>query len=155
MDDSEATSLEQVRAFLAGSGEVRFAGQKRAEVYGWTERTLVRFEYAGLGKRDKGLVRPYVARMTGLSWAQLTRLIASYTSRGRVKAASYQRPITADCPQPGHCRGSHSLSKSPGLHPCAGHGIKTITGAKAMPRNRYPSKAIDSAAPPSLLSIRI
>ena len=29
MDDSEATSLEQVRAFLAGSGEVRFAGQYR------------------------------------------------------------------------------------------------------------------------------
>ena len=26
MDDSEAGSLEQIRAFLAGSGEVRFAG---------------------------------------------------------------------------------------------------------------------------------
>lgn len=91
MDDSEASSLEQVRAFLAGSGEVRFAGQKRAEVYGWTERTLVRFEYAGLARRDKGLVRRYVARMTGLSRAQLTRLIASYTCCGRVKAASYQR----------------------------------------------------------------
>jgi hypothetical protein len=91
MDDSEATSLEQVRAFLAGSGEVRFAGQSRAEVYGWTERTLVRFRYAGLGKRDRGLVRRYIARMTGLSRAQVTRLIASYTASGRVKAASYQR----------------------------------------------------------------
>ena len=91
MDDSEATSLEQVRAFLAGSGEVRFAGQSRAEVYGWTERTLVRFQYAGLGKRDKGLVRRYVARMTGLSRAQVTRLIGSYMARGQVKAASYQR----------------------------------------------------------------
>jgi len=91
MDDSEATKLEQVRAFLAGSGEVRFAGQRRAEVYGWTERTLVRFEYAGLGRRDKGLVRRYVARMTGLSRAQVTRLIASYTASGQVKATAYQR----------------------------------------------------------------
>jgi transposase InsO family protein len=91
MDDSEATSLEQIRAFLAGAGEMRFAGQKRPEVYGWTERTLVRFAYAGLGKRDKGLVRRYIARMTGLSRAQVTRLIASYTESGRVKAASYQR----------------------------------------------------------------
>lgn len=91
MDDSEATSLEQVRAFLAGSSEVRFAGQRRDEVYGWTERTLVRFEYAGLGKREKGLVRRYVARMTGLSRAQVTRLIASYTGSGHVKAAPYQR----------------------------------------------------------------
>jgi hypothetical protein len=91
MDDSEATSLEQVRAFLAGSGELRFSGQSRGAIYGWTERTLVRFEYAGLGKRDKGLVRRYVARMTGLSRAQVTRLIASYTASGQVKAASYQR----------------------------------------------------------------
>ena len=91
MDDSEATSLEQVRAFLAGSSEVRFIGQKRAEVYGWIERTLVRFEYAGVGKRDKGLVRRYLARMTGLSRAQVTRLIARYTASGQVKAASYRR----------------------------------------------------------------
>jgi hypothetical protein len=80
-----------VRAFLAGAGEVRFAGQKRAEVYGWTERTLVRFGYAGLGKTDKVLVRRYIARLTGLSRAQVTRLIASYAASGRVKAASYQR----------------------------------------------------------------
>ncbi|MBV9506007.1 MAG: DDE-type integrase/transposase/recombinase [Acidobacteriia bacterium] len=91
MDDSEATSLEQIRAFLAGTGEVRFAGQSRAEGYGWTERTLVRFGYSALGKRDKGLVRRYIARLTGLSRAQVTRLIASYTASGRVKAAAYQR----------------------------------------------------------------
>ena len=91
MDDSEATSLEQIQAFLAGAGEFRFAGQSRAEVYAWTERTLVRFQYAGLGKRDKGLVRRYIARLTSLSRAQMTRLIASYTKSGRVKAASYQR----------------------------------------------------------------
>jgi len=91
MDDSEATSLEQIRAFLAGAGEVRFAAQRRAEVYGWTERTLIRFEYAGLGKTEKGLVRRYIARLSGLSRAQVTRLIASYKANGRVKATSYQR----------------------------------------------------------------
>ncbi len=32
MDDSEATSLEQIRAFLAGSGEAHFTGQRRDEV---------------------------------------------------------------------------------------------------------------------------
>jgi len=91
MDDSEATSLEQIRAFLAGAGDVRFAGQGRREVYDWTERTLVRFGYAELGKPEKGLVRRYIARLTGLSRAQVTRLITSYTASGRVKAASYQR----------------------------------------------------------------
>lgn len=102
MDDSEAGSLEQIRAFLGGSGEVRFAGQRREEVYGWVEQTLVRQQYGSLGKSSKGLVRRYIARMTGLSRAQVTRLITAYGKTGRVKAVAYQRTqfarryITAD-----------------------------------------------------------
>jgi hypothetical protein len=91
MDDTEATSLEQIRAFLSGSGEVRFAGQRRQEVYGWVEKTLVRFQYTSLDKPGKGLVRRYLSRMTGLSRAQVTRLIALQRRTGRVKAAVYER----------------------------------------------------------------
>ena len=91
MDDSEAVSLEQIRAFLDGSGEVRFAGQHRYEVYAWVERTLVRHEYHRLRKADKGVLRRYLARMTGLSRAQMTRLIGVYLKRGRVPAPTYQR----------------------------------------------------------------
>jgi hypothetical protein len=60
-------------------------------VYAWVERTLVRRGYAGLGRADKGVVRQYVARMTGLSRAQVTRLIAGHRKTGRVKAVEYQR----------------------------------------------------------------
>jgi hypothetical protein len=91
MDDSGATSLEQIRAFLSGSGEVVFAGQRRGEVYDWVERTLVQHEYGSLKRANKGLVRRYMARMTGMSRAQLTRLIGSYAKTGRVKPAKYQR----------------------------------------------------------------
>ena len=91
MDDSETTSLEQIRAFLAGSGDVRFVGRRREEVYAWTERTLQRHKYDGLGRPEKGLLRRYIACMTGLSRAQVTRLITSYADGGRVKAARYQR----------------------------------------------------------------
>src|SRR5450631_4589615 len=91
MDDTGATSLEQIQSFLAGSGEVRFAGQRREEVYGWVEATLVRHQYASLNKPGKGLVRRYLSRMTGLSRAQVTRLIALQRRTGRVKAAPYQR----------------------------------------------------------------
>ena len=91
MDDTEATSLEQIRAFLAGSGGVRFAGQRREEVYPWTERTLVRHRYTALNRRERGLVRRYLAQMTGLSRARVTRLIASYIDSGPAKAAVYQR----------------------------------------------------------------
>jgi transposase InsO family protein len=91
MDDSEATSLEQIRAFLAGSAPVQFKGEGRQTVYAWVEKTLVCHEYASLGKPGKGLVRCYMARMTGLSRAQLTRLINGYGKTGRVKAKAYQR----------------------------------------------------------------
>jgi hypothetical protein len=91
MDDSETTSLEQIRAFLAGSEEVRFEGQRRGEVYAWMERTLVRHRYTSLNRMEKGLLRRYIARMTGLSRAQVTRLIAGYVGSGRVRAVPYQR----------------------------------------------------------------
>ena len=91
MDDSRATSLEQLRALVAANGVVRFAGQRRDEVYGWMERTLVRHEYAGLPRPDKGVVRLYLTQMTGLSRAQVTRLITGYQQTGRVTAVSYQR----------------------------------------------------------------
>jgi hypothetical protein len=91
IDDSDATSLEQIRAFLAGSGELRFAAQRREEVYAWTERTLVRHQYGSLRRPEKGLLRRYIARMTGLGRAQVTRLITGYAEGGHVKAAVYQR----------------------------------------------------------------
>jgi hypothetical protein len=91
MDDTEATSLEQIQAFLAGSGEVRFAGQRRQEVYAWVEKTLVRFQYRRLDKPGKGLVRRYLSRMTGLSRAQVTRWIALQRRTGRITAAAYER----------------------------------------------------------------
>jgi transposase InsO family protein len=91
MNDSETTSLEQIRAFLGGSAPVQFSGQRREEVYVWVEKTLVRHEYAGLDRPGKGLVRCYLARMTGLSRAQVTRLITGYCTTGEVQAAPYQR----------------------------------------------------------------
>jgi transposase InsO family protein len=91
MDDTEATSLEQIRAFLAGSDPMQFSGQRREEVYGWVEKTLVRRQYASLDRPGKGLVRLYLARMTGFSRAQVTRLITGYRQTGRVEMAAYQR----------------------------------------------------------------
>jgi predicted DNA-binding transcriptional regulator AlpA len=91
MDDSKTASLEQIRAFLAGSGEVQFAGQRREDVYGWVQRTLVQHEYAGLDKPSKGLVRRYLAHLTGLSRSQITRLIEQQVRTGQVNVARYQR----------------------------------------------------------------
>lgn len=55
------------------------------------ERTLVEQEYGGLRRESKGLVRRYLAKMTGLSRAQVTRLVGQYRQCGRVKAKMYRR----------------------------------------------------------------
>jgi transposase InsO family protein len=91
MDDSQATSLKQIRALVEANRVVRFAGQRREEVYEWVERTLARHDYAGLRKPDKGILRGYLGQMTGLSRAQVTRLIGKYQQTGRVVARRYQR----------------------------------------------------------------
>ena len=91
MQDGERLSLGQIRAFLESSAELRFAASDREQRCAWVGRTLVEQEYAGLGRDSKGLVRRYVAKMTGLSRAQVTRLIGQYRSSGTVRAKVYRR----------------------------------------------------------------
>jgi hypothetical protein len=91
VENTEKLSLEQIRAFLQASREIRFGASRREEVYGWVTRTLCHQEYWKQKRSGKGLLRRYIARMTGLSRAQVTRLIARYQKDGQVKERSYQR----------------------------------------------------------------
>ena len=91
MQGGEKLSLEQIRTLLAASQEVRFAGHGRAEVYAWIGRTLREQDYGKQAREAKGLLRTYVAKMTGLSRAQVTRLIGQHLHQGEVKEAVYRR----------------------------------------------------------------
>ncbi len=88
---SEELSLEAIGRFVAASEEVRFEAEDRRQLYGWVEQVLVGQQYAAQGKAARGLVRRYLEKMTGLSRAQGTRLIARYVSTGRVQATVYRR----------------------------------------------------------------
>lgn len=89
--EAETLSLAEIGAFLSASERVRFAGQGRDEVYGWVQRLLVQQGYPGQGRRAKGMLRAYVAKMTGRSRAQVTRLIGRYVKTGRVQATVSRR----------------------------------------------------------------
>src|SRR5215831_13886032 len=91
MKDSDKLSLEQIRAFLDASGEVRFQARDRTELYGWVEGTLRQHDYGRLPRSAKGLLRGYVAKMTGLSRAQMARLIGVYQKGQEVKPRAYRR----------------------------------------------------------------
>ena len=89
--ETEKLSLQQIEKFLAAAKEVRFEASERKEVYGWIERLLCQQEYTRQGRQERGLVRRYIAKMTGLSRAQLTRLVGRYLATGQVRVKSGRR----------------------------------------------------------------
>jgi transposase InsO family protein len=89
--EAEKLSLEAMSLFVEASEEIRFESKNREQVYDWLERVLVGQEYAKQGKSARGLVRRYIEKMTGLSRAQVTRLIARYSATGRVQPTVYRR----------------------------------------------------------------
>ncbi|MGB8990393.1 MAG: hypothetical protein WCC37_27595 [Candidatus Sulfotelmatobacter sp.] len=91
MESGEKQSLEQIRALVEASAEVRFHCQDRRELYEWVNRTLRQQDYGRLKRGGKGLVRRYIAKMTGLSRAQAARLIRHYQQGGEVTPRAYQR----------------------------------------------------------------
>ena len=84
-------SLAQIQAFLDATDAVGFEGKNREEVYGWVNEALRSQGYEGLKRSARGLVRRYVEKMTGLSRAQVTRLIAMYQKGEEVKPKPYRR----------------------------------------------------------------
>jgi len=91
MQDGKALSLQQIREFLQASGEIRFKGKGRAAIYAWVARTLRQQRYSRQDRAAKGLLRQYLAKMTGLSRAQITRLIRQYRQGGEIQPARYRR----------------------------------------------------------------
>ena len=81
----ENLSLEAIGRFVSASEEVRFESADRQQLYGWVERVLVGQGYDRQGKESRGLLRRYIEKMTGLSRAQVTRLVTRYTASGRVQ----------------------------------------------------------------------
>ena len=91
MENTEKLSLEQIRAFLQASEEVRFQATRRQEIYEWVTRTICYQEYWKQKRMTKGLLRQYMAAITGLGRAQVTRLIARYKEDGQVQERGYRR----------------------------------------------------------------
>jgi transposase InsO family protein len=89
--ETEKLSLQEIEKFLLAAQEVRFEASQREEVYGWIERLLCQQEYVRQGRRARGLLRRYIGKMTGLSRAQLTRLVGRYVATGQVGKKATRR----------------------------------------------------------------
>ena len=85
MNEQKIQTLEDVKVFVAGTLEVEFSIQDKDERYRWIEQTLRRFNYPTLGRADRGVVLRYVERVSGYSRQTVTRLVAQYRDRGKLR----------------------------------------------------------------------
>lgn len=118
-------TIEALDEFLQGNHLVAFSvlGNK-ADRYSFIRKTLVKFGYKTLPKKDKGIVIRYLLKMTEYSRQQLTRLIKQYTKTGKIS--------WAPCRSNGFAK-KYSfnditlLAKTDELHdtPC-GHAVKKL-----------------------------
>ena len=99
LDIERVRTIDAVRDFVASSEPVDFHFTDRGEAYDFVTRTLRRLNYTGLSKADKGVMRRFEMKVTGLSRAQSTRFIAQYRETGSV------RDRRCGAMRPGTCQG--------------------------------------------------
>lgn len=91
MHNGESVTPARLQEFLNGSAGVEFSDQSRAEVYAWVEKILVDQQYGCQEKKQRGIIRQYLSKVSGLSLPQMTRLIRAYTETGKVVPKGYRR----------------------------------------------------------------
>ncbi len=91
MDDSNITTLEQVRQVLSSSRGIAFKGSSRVQRYAWIEAVLKRLHYFKLKRGEKGLINAYLRRLSGISRAQITRLIGRFLKDGAIRPSRARR----------------------------------------------------------------
>lgn len=86
----ENLTVPQMVSFLEGSQAVAFAvASTKDERYLFIDKVLKRYSYSRLKRSDKGILIRFLAKVSGYSRQQLTRMIHRYTEFGAVKR--YQR----------------------------------------------------------------
>ena len=113
-------TAEQIRGFRDGNGEVDFRPLDRAGAYDFVRRTLVRLDYDALGRAGKGTVREFLGKATGLSRAQVTRLIGQH---GRPDASRTGAGPTAAGPSRGCTRRRTSACRPRPTRSAAGSAV--------------------------------
>lgn len=92
MRNLERLTLAEMKEFVAGNRHVGWSVVERESVYGLVEQVLKARQYRRLKKGQKGIVRSFLAKVTAMSRAQLTRLIQRWTQTRRIERQPLRRP---------------------------------------------------------------
>ncbi len=92
MENSRLVNFIQIREFLQGTTAVDLSLSCRKEKYAFVKKTFDEFKYTTLSKKQKGLLRRYIRKVTGYSKAQIARVLAS-SFYGNPYRANYKRHV--------------------------------------------------------------
>lgn len=85
MQNLERLTLAEMEEFIQGSRKLALTVEGKERIYGFIEGLLQAQGYRRLSKGQRGIVRRFLAKVTGLSRAQVTRLIARWKQSRRVE----------------------------------------------------------------------
>jgi hypothetical protein len=91
MNDQNIKTVNDVNEFLVGSERIEFKIANKQESYDWILRTVTRFKYSTLSKKNKNIIKRYINEITSYSRAQITRLIKKILINGFIAIASINR----------------------------------------------------------------
>jgi transposase InsO family protein len=91
MNDSHIVSIAQIKQFLKIDSVIKLKAVSKKEQYEWINDVLNKFKYFSLKKKDKGIIRGYIVRMTGLSKSQAGRIITKKKKFGKLFLSSTSR----------------------------------------------------------------
>jgi hypothetical protein len=92
MSNLERLTLAEMVEFVASNQGVDWQATEQQAIYGFIERVLNNQRYSRLRKSQRGMVRAFLLRVTGLSRAQLTRLIGRWMETRRIERKPEHRP---------------------------------------------------------------
>ena len=92
MSNLERLSLAEMEEFVRTSRQVSWSAVESGAVYKLIERVLKAHQYRRLSKGQRGIVRRFLAKVTALSRAQLTRLIQRWMKTRRIERKPARRP---------------------------------------------------------------
>lgn len=84
-NDDHLVSVAQLKDFVKLTNCAKFkSNSSKVETYKWIGKTLGKFRYISLKKREKSIVKKYIMRMTGYSNGAVDKLIARKKRFGKI-----------------------------------------------------------------------
>src|SRR5215831_11167228 len=92
MKNLESLTLAEIKEFVTTNRQVGWSALERESVYAFIERVLKAQQYRRLKKGQKGVVKNFLVKVTGISRAQMTRLIRRRIQTRRIEREPAHRP---------------------------------------------------------------